>query len=150
NDPLWYLHSLPPANPGNLPTDALQGPAASEHQTNGQVAGMPQKTNPNTPPISPKLTLGLREAIVALPKWLLITLAVFLGGIGIFTFIGGLVLLRVLFSQARQQFLPQALYMPGMQPSIAAPGNESQDHSTNHSASGKSGYATQPNQLSPL
>ncbi len=145
-DPLWYLHSLPPATHGNLPAETLTGPAATETQPS-QVS---QKTpaTANTTPASPKLTLGLKEAITALPKWLLITLAVFLGGIGIFTSIGGLVLLRVLFSQAKQQFMPQALFTPGMQQPMAT-GNDIQGQQPNHTH-GKPGYATHPNGMSPL
>lgn len=67
------------------------------------------KAAPKTNPFA-----ELKDAILGLPKWLLITMAVFLGGMGIFTLVGGLVLLRILFSKASQfNGQPQQAATPG-------------------------------------
>lgn len=132
SDPLWYLHSLPPASPGSVPADSLQGPAQNLPAI--VAPGTKTEAQPSKPGISTTkmLTQGLRDAISAIPRWLLITMAVFLAGIGLFSSIGGLVLLRVLFSHTKQQLMPNAMYAQGM--ATQPTGTDSQ----------KSGYASRP------
>ncbi len=101
SDPLWYLHALPPAQ--SVPADALQGPANSiEAQANPQ--GATHTVQPVKVGLSDikELTSEVRKGFQSIPPWLVITVAVFFGGIGLFCVIGGLVLLKVLFTQARQ------------------------------------------------
>jgi hypothetical protein len=116
-DPLWYLHALPPSN--ETISDTLQGPASS---------GLPTLSNNTQPSPAPPseikaLTSEIRAGFKSLPQWLFITAAVFLGGMGLFCLIGGLVLLKVLLkssfgSDATANGMP---YMTGMVPLYAAP-----------------------------
>lgn len=141
-DPLWYLHALPPANTGASPADTLQGPAAQNLAAAiaSPEAKTAQPTEKSSHTSGKAITQSLKDAISAFPRWLLITLAVFLGGIGLFSSIGGLVLLRVLFSQTRQHLMPQAFYPQGL-PAQPADANAAD---TATSKTGKSGYATRP------
>jgi hypothetical protein len=152
-DPLWYLHSLPPSNTTTSPADNLNGPALDTTPlTLSPAPAVPEKTVEKEPHHG--VGVGIKEAFASIPKWLLITLGLFLGGIGIFALIGGLVLLRILFSQTRQQFSAQAipvyhpsglsLYAPIPQPDqVPATGPGIQPIE-------KQGYASRPNVLSTL
>ncbi len=119
-DPLWYLHALPPAQP--MPADALKGPAASaQGQTNSSSAtnvSQPAKVGSSE---LKELTREVRKGFQSIPQWLVITVAIFFGGIGVFCVIGALVLLKILFTQARQSLsngsLPTNLpYVTGLMP----------------------------------
>lgn len=139
-DPLWYLHSLPPASPNPLPGDSLTGPAL---QSKPAIAATPVKASEH-PVLQPRsISATLRDMVASIPKWLLMTLAVFMGGIGVFTLIGGLVLLRILFSQTRQQFFPQPMmaYPAGMPVYGVMPENPADLARTSVD---KSGYASKP------
>jgi hypothetical protein len=115
-DPLWYLHALPSHN--EVISDTLQGPATSGLPSiNNNV----QPSQPAAPSEIKVLTSEIRKGFQSLPQWLFITAAIFLGGIGLFCLIGGLVLLKVLFkstfgSDAPANNLP---YMTGMMPFYA-------------------------------
>ncbi len=142
NDPLWYLHSLPPADPGTLPDDTLQGPAMNPDLPLTLSPPPAAEAAPAAPVVQVKSAFAeMKEAIQALPRWLLITLAVFLAGIGLFGLIGGLVLLRLLFIQARQSngLAPAYAIYPAMMappaPEAAMPQPETLE---------KSAYATPP------
>ena len=138
-DPLWYLHSLPPANPGAL-SDNLEGPAAQNLAaaiSSPEVKATPSGNSPAQAD-GKGFNQSLKDAVSAIPRWLLITLAVFLGGMGLFSSIGGLVLLRVLFSQTKQHFYPSGA---PLQPVDANPNPG--EASANRA--GKSAYASRPN-----
>lgn len=102
-DPLWYLHALPPTNPAQANGDNLQGPAAQllPPQNQASAANAVQTTAKPAPSEIKALTSEIRQGFQALPRWLIITVAVFLGGMGLFSLIGGLVLLKLLFNQSR-------------------------------------------------
>jgi hypothetical protein len=136
-DPLWYLHALPPANPTPLPADSLSGPAM---QSKPEQAASTKTSDHSVLP-SHSISISVRDMIASIPKWLLMTLAVFLGGIGVFTLIGGLVLLRILFSQTRQQFFPQSMvaYPAGVPVYGAMPDPTAIDVNAN-----KAAYASKP------
>ena len=108
-DPLLYLHSLPVPAPNPLPVADLKTLAAEDAATQAQVK--PSESKAPKPSVSPipassptSYTKGLlRElklALKSVPQWVFIILAVFMGGLGLFTLAGGLVLLKVLFNQA--------------------------------------------------
>jgi hypothetical protein len=140
-DPLWYLHALPPASVDSLPAaDTLAGPALQQAPATTQ-AKTSERANPMAPPHS--LSSGMRDMIASIPKWLLITLALFLGGIGVFTLIGGLVLLRILFSQTRQQFMPQPMIAYPTNMPVYAPAPETKAEPAAVSPL-KSAYASKP------
>ncbi len=147
-DPLWYLHALPPAQP--MPADTLKGPAAS---TPGQIS------SPSTPSASPPSKVGLseikelgsevRKGFQSIPQWLFITVAIFFGGIGVFCVIGGLVLLKVLFTQARQSLghgaaSPQLPYMAGLMPLYPPPATPEQAAPQESVAAEKSPHSSRP------
>lgn len=118
-DPLWYLHALPPNN--EAISDTLQGPATSGLPSPGNNI---QPSQPVPPPSEIKvLTSEIRKGFQSLPQWLFITAAVFLGGIGLFCIIGGLVLLKVLFKSTFGSDTPanSLPYMTGMVPFYAPP-----------------------------
>lgn len=108
-DPLWYLHAVPPVNPSLLlpPADNLQGLAKAATTSVENASPAPSQTSTAqaaTPPARPLHTL--KEAFLSLPKWLLITVGLFFGGLGLFGLIGGLVLLKILFSQVQSSLQP--------------------------------------------
>ena len=119
-DPLWYLHSLPPVDTANLPADALQGEAMNPPFAPALEAAPEGTIEPGTPIVQVRSAFSdLKEAVQALPRWLLITAAIFLAGLGLFGLMGGLVLLRLLFNQARginNQQPAYALYPAAMMP----------------------------------
>lgn len=134
-DPLWYLHSLPPAS--TLPADSLAGPAIQSTPAKASTATQA----PTHSVLQPRsISASIKDMMASIPKWLLMTLAVFLGGIGVFTLIGGLVLLRILFSQTRQQFFPQSMmaYPSGM------PVYGTMPEAPAKTPSDKSSYASKP------
>lgn len=143
NDPLWYLHSLPPTDPAELPVDDLEGAAMDPAFT---LEAEPAPVAAPAPIAQAKSAFAeIKEAIQALPSWLLITLGVFLAGIGLFGLIGGLVLLRLLFTQARNtQAMPPAY---AIYPAMMASGDPPASGDA-QPASGKSPYATEPEKLS--
>jgi hypothetical protein len=110
NDKLWYLHSLPPANPNVMPTDSLQGPAQPKAAVDA-AAGTPKTDEKTAKPPAPSeksvvkkarsTASTLLHALLPLPSWLWMALAFFLSGIGLFALVGALVLLKLLFSQLR-------------------------------------------------
>lgn len=117
-DSLWYLHSLPPSNPSALPATDLKTLAAQDAQLNKLMAAAAKATQEEAKPapVAPRpgsythgLLQELKASFKSIPQWLLITLAVFLGGIGVFTLFGGLMLLKILFVQARTQAFTQPL-----------------------------------------
>jgi hypothetical protein len=116
-DPLWFLHSLPPANPGQMPADDLKG-LAQESPFIPTVALAKAESSPQPSGKSETGHSALRElkdSILGLPHWLLLTLSLFLGGMGVFTLIGGLVLLRILFAQSKPNIQPTFILSPGAQ-----------------------------------
>ncbi|WP_373532471.1 hypothetical protein [Vampirovibrio sp.] len=120
-DPLWYLHALPTNSA--TPTDTLQGPAVSGLPL---AVTAPAQPSPPAPSEIKELTSEIREGFQALPQWLIITVAVFLGGMGLFCLIGGLVLLKVLLSQSQSSLGKDANtngmpYLTGMVPLYAPP-----------------------------
>lgn len=145
NDPLWYLHALPPTN-SEVSQDNLQGPAAqllpfgpAPLNTVAQTAAQP------APSEIKELTAEIRKGFQSLPRWLVITVAVFLGGMGLFSLIGGLVLLRLLFSQNKlnlsgntaQNGLPYGVMPLYTSPDAAA-------LASNANQASKTGYASRP------
>lgn len=107
-DPLWYLHSLPPADAGKMPADNLSGLAldpgvmaanpaeqAVKSETEASTVSKPQKSTIAT------LMGELKDVARSIPRWMIITAAVFFAGLGLFGIIGALVLLRILFTQAQ-------------------------------------------------
>ncbi len=113
-DPLPLLHALDGVNPAKMPFDNLQG-LAQDNPFIGAIRPLPAiKTVPPTSVVvKSSLIAELKEAIEALPQWLLVTMGLFMGGMGLFMLVGGLVLLRLLFVQARQGFLPpQTIVLP--------------------------------------
>jgi hypothetical protein len=138
-DPLWNLHSLPPASPNGLPTTDLKALAAQDAKLEAaSKAAIAVQTKAPTATAAPtSYTRGLLKELQAsfksIPQWLLITLAVFMGGVGVFTLIGGLVLLKILFVQARTQVFTQ---LPLLQEPLA-PGTGTPD---------KGQYASHPGQ----
>lgn len=119
-DPLWYLHSLPPAPLSNgLTTDDLQGLAKASLPT---LESQPSTEATSTAPqLAPERPIHeLKMMVKKLPHWLWIALGVFLGGLGLFGLIGALVLLKMLFVQARPQTIQPALVMTEPLP-VAAP-----------------------------
>lgn len=138
-DSLANLHKLP-TNLAQMPFDNLKGLAQESPFIPTHL--LPPKVQPSpkaaTPPGSSPFS-GLKEAILALPQWLLITAAVFLSGIGVFTLIGGLVLLRILFSHAR----PGTAFNGMPQPAIILPPGF-QFAGADGLTENKSPYATQP------
>lgn len=121
-DPLWYLHSLPPMAPSVNPTPAapgeMIGPAVSNTGLLAQAAN--PVVLPQAQPAAITLDLGkqVKAIFKALPPWVVITSVLFLGGIGIFALIGGLVLLKLLLTQVKQDGLTGA--MPAQAPLNAA------------------------------
>lgn len=141
-DPLWYLHSLPPGDETGLLEDNLQGPAA-------QLLPLGQNPLANVKPVGEKpapseikeLAAEIRNGFQALPQWLIVTAAIFLGGIGLFSLIGGFVLLKILFSQ--RQLLGNALQpTPTIVPLYATP-DAGLDLMTG-TQNAKSGYSSRP------
>lgn len=146
-DPLWYLHSLPPSDATGRLEDNLQGPAA-------QMLPLGQNPLANVKPVSEKpapseikeLTAEIRNGFKSLPQWLIVTAAIFLGGIGLFSLIGGFVLLKILFSQ--RQLLGNIIPSSGVQPMttivpLYATPDTSIDLMTG-TRNAKSGYSSRP------
>lgn len=114
-DPLWYLHSLPTISSNEISSDGLSGPALIPGQNSdaglsesveNKVASQTEKQvsvskKPENLPKATRFTV-FRQVLAKTSPWLIMTLALFLGGMGIFGLAGGLVLLKVLFSYARQ------------------------------------------------
>lgn len=112
-DPLWYLHSLPPANPQNAAQPSQ--PLAFQH--------VPDLTQPlsasdmaNNPSLSPapgavagniNLDMGIvrtvKQIFSQLPLWAYMLGGLFFGGIGLFALVGAIVLLQQLWQQLRQK-----------------------------------------------
>lgn len=116
-NPNWYLNNaLPAVDLSQIPLDNLSG-LATDGIFNPTVAAItdapptpatmepPTSSSPSAtsdPATAPWSTLFER-----LPLWLSVTGSIFLGGIGLFALIGGLVLLRLLFTQVRAgQLIP--------------------------------------------
>lgn len=143
SDPLWYLHSLPPSGAAQT-GDTLQGPAAQLLPFGQKPATPVQVTEKPAPSEIKELTAEIRKGFQSLPRWLVITVAVFLGGMGLFSLIGGLVLLKLLFNQSRLPFgnnatqngLPYGVVPLYTAPDAVTGGNTNQ--------SGKTGYASRP------
>jgi len=142
-DPLWYLHSLPPGNPNAIPNADLKTLAAQDAQL--QAATKPAsaaQAKPATPAPQPSYIHGLLKELKAsfksIPQWILITIAVFLGGVGVFTLFGGLVLLKILFERTRPQALTQPILV------MENPGNTATPEPSTASKPDKSPYATRP------
>ena len=104
HDPFWAIRGLPPTNLNSLPTADLKALAAQDAQTQAASKAAPAETKKAESSEQTSYIHGLmqeiRSSFKSIPKWLWITLAVFLGGIGIFTLFGGLMLLKMLFVQA--------------------------------------------------
>jgi hypothetical protein len=114
SDPLPLLHSLGETNPAKMPFDNLQG-LAQDNPFISAAKALPAIKMLPSPSTMARVSLfaDLKDAIEALPQWLLIAMGVFFGGMGVFTLVGGLVLLRLLFVQTRQGFLPpQTIVLP--------------------------------------
>ena len=145
-DALWYLHSLPPANPNALPTADLKTLAAQDAipAVTPKAPAAPEVKKAELPQrgqYTRGLVRELRDGFKSLPQWLLITLAVFMGGVGIFTLVGGLVLLKILFVQARTQGMTQPL--EGLSPETLAK-IAAATATENQPDAGKGNYATRP------
>ena len=115
-DPLWYLHALPTHAPkASVAQDFKKLAADDAVLQNARVAPATQQTETKPLATSPTIITSqglaqeVKASIESLPQWLLITLAIFLGGIGVFTLVGGLVLLKVLCSQMLLQLTPAPL-----------------------------------------
>jgi hypothetical protein len=106
-DPLWYLHALPPADAnGTAITTDLKTLAAQDAKLQAALRPATAEVKTPVPPAistSRSLMREIKDGFKSLPSWLIILSGVFMGGIGIFTLVGGLVLLKVLFAQARPQ-----------------------------------------------
>lgn len=119
NDPLWYLHSLPPFDPNqgldstNLAAAAKQDNAAlTPSQTQAvQPAGTTVVTYES--PLSEAISMVKR-----LPKWLMVMIALFLGGIGLFTAIGSLLVARQLYHTLHQKPQDVPFLYSGLSPAI--------------------------------
>lgn len=142
SDPLWYLHSLPPSNAAQANGDNLQGPAAQLLPFGQTPANPVQVTEKPAPSEIKELTAEIRKGFQSLPRWLVITVAVFLGGMGLFSLIGGLVLLKLLFNQSRLSLDKTQNGLPyGVVPLYTAPDATA---ANNASQPGKSAYASRP------
>jgi hypothetical protein len=91
----------------------------------------------------------LKEVVKSLPKWLLVLALVFFGGISLFTLVGSIVLMKILFAQMRHGVAnPMAGAMGMPQPYMAyGPGfvPMGYDPAQMYAAQGmKSPYATAP------
>jgi len=104
HEPFWALHGLPPANLNSIPTADLKTLAMQDVQANAATKAAPAEAKKVDSSEHTSYIHGLmqevRSSFTSIPKWLLITLSVFLGGIGIFTLFGGLMLLKMLFMQS--------------------------------------------------
>jgi hypothetical protein len=116
-DPLWFLHSLAPANPSLMPSDDLKGLAQESPfiPTIALAKAASKAPSAEKSMAEHSVLRELKDAILGLPHWLLLTLSLFLGGMGVFTLIGGLVLLRILFSQSKPNIQPTFILSPGAQ-----------------------------------
>ncbi len=115
-DPLWALHALPEATPNASVTQDFKKLAADDAllQKTATPTSAPTAETKSPPAAATVITSQgiaqeVKASIQSLPPWLLIPLAIFLGGIGVFTLVGGLVLLKVLFSQMILQLTPAPL-----------------------------------------
>lgn len=144
SDPLWYLHSLPPSNAAQATGDTLQGPAAQLLPFGQTPANPVQVTEKPAPSEIKELTAEIRKGFQSLPRWLVITVAVFLGGMGLFSLIGGLVLLKILFNQSRLSLGNNA--PPNGLPYSVVPTHTAPDtvKANNANQPDKSSYASRP------
>jgi hypothetical protein len=147
SDPLWYLHALPPANNQAVLNDTLQGPAVQTFPMGQPTPAIQPKAEKPAPSEMHVLASEIKHGLKSLPRWLIITVAVFLAGMGLFTLIGGLVLLKLLFSQTKQQFggakTPDGMpYMTGVVPMYAHPDGSLNFGPANQAA--QNGYASRP------
>jgi hypothetical protein len=116
-DPFWYLHALPPATP--LPVaDDMQGLAKATLLPQ-EVVSTDKQQSVQAAPAPVRSESELKSMLKALPKWLWIALGVFLSGLGLFGLIGAVVLLKVLFIQARP--MQPAFIMADSSPVIVPP-----------------------------
>jgi hypothetical protein len=140
HDPLWYLHSLPPAIPPVA--DNLEGLAKALTPDDKSSDSISPQVEEKIKIISaPHPLHGLKTAILSLPKWLLASVGVFFCGLGLFGLIGAVVLLRILFVQTQPSLIQPAFVMPG----AAMPYPQASTVSTGAvSSASKSAYATMP------
>lgn len=106
----WYLNPLPASSPNLFPAGASTGHQAVKPQSDliskeaqtTQTKPAAKPTSGTQPKQASKQTArSWKGMLLSLPTWLWMSLALFLGGIGLFGLIGSLVLLRLLFSQLR-------------------------------------------------
>lgn len=140
-DPLWYLHALPPANSAVTSGDNLQGLASQALPSAESAKANPAESKPEKVERF-NLAEEFKAAFKTVPRWLVVTISLFLSGMGLFTLIGGLVLLKILFTQ-RQPLHPNLPYVAGVVPMYAPP-DTSLDFSASLKPRSKASYASHP------
>lgn len=142
-DPLWYLHSLPPAEGLNtLLSDDLQGMAKAATQS--AEPSKPKQAQAQPQPAPERPIHELKAMIKKLPAWLWITLGIFFSGLGLFGLIGAAVLLKVLFIQAKPQAMQPAFVMAQPMP-VGLP--DAPARPTAAPVQSKPAYASTPRQV---